>query len=112
MHVAAATAAACRRPPPAAVLRPSVLRVLPPSRQVEFPDGRSTLCLLPAKFHKKLWICKGSYCIIEEQAAAAEGERRVTGAFAVAPSSAASPPLEGHTGRLSGCDTWFGSLGT
>ncbi|PSC76350.1 RNA-binding EIF1AD [Micractinium conductrix] len=47
--------------------------------EVEFPDGRSTLCLLPAKFHKKLWICKGSYCIIEEQAAAAEGERRVTG---------------------------------
>lgn len=35
------------------------------SLQVEFPDGRTTLCLLPAKFHKKLWIKRGNFLIIE-----------------------------------------------
>lgn len=33
--------------------------------QVEYPDGRRTLCLLPARFHKKVWIKRGSYLIIQ-----------------------------------------------
>jgi probable RNA-binding protein EIF1AD len=44
--------------------------------QVEFPDGHTTLCLLPAKFHKKLWIKKGNYLIIEDTA---DADARVTG---------------------------------
>lgn len=33
--------------------------------QVQFPDGKRTLCLIPARFHKKLWIKRGNYLIIE-----------------------------------------------
>lgn len=33
--------------------------------QVEFPDGRRTLCLIPAKFHKKLWIKNGNFLVVE-----------------------------------------------
>lgn len=44
--------------------------------QVEFPDGRRTLCLIPAKFHKKLWIKNGNFLVVE----AAEGvDAAVTG---------------------------------
>ena len=37
----------------------------PLCRQVEFPDGRRTLCLLPAKFHKTVWVKRGNFLIIE-----------------------------------------------
>lgn len=33
--------------------------------QVAFPDGHRTLCLIPARFHKKLWIKNGSYVILD-----------------------------------------------
>ncbi|KAK2077849.1 hypothetical protein QBZ16_003717 [Prototheca wickerhamii] len=33
--------------------------------EVEFPDGKRTLCIIPAKFHKKLWIRNGSYLMVE-----------------------------------------------
>ena len=33
--------------------------------EVEYPDGRRTLCLLPARFHKKVWIKRGGYLIIQ-----------------------------------------------
>ena len=45
--------------------------------QVETADQRQLLCLLPARFHKKLWIRRGSFVIIRE-GAAAEGEAKVT----------------------------------
>lgn len=32
---------------------------------VELPNGERTLMLLPAKFHRKIWIRKGSYVIAE-----------------------------------------------
>ena len=41
-----------------------------------FPDGSRTLCFLPAKFHKKLWIRNGSFLIVENSEAA---DTRVTG---------------------------------
>lgn len=47
-----------------------------PSLQVEFPEGRKTLCLLPAKFHKKLWINRGTFLIVEDFE---DAESRVTG---------------------------------
>ncbi|KAL6782639.1 hypothetical protein ACKKBG_A07560 [Auxenochlorella protothecoides x Auxenochlorella symbiontica] len=34
--------------------------------EVEFPCGRRTLCLIPARFHKKLWIKNGNFLIVEE----------------------------------------------
>lgn len=60
------------------------LRLLPalflfPNTQVEYPDGRSTLCLLPAKFHKKVWVRKGSYLIVEDVPEAGGEGSRVTG---------------------------------
>jgi probable RNA-binding protein EIF1AD len=58
--------------PPLSLLNGKLKRV-----QVEFPDGRTTLCLLPAKFHKKLWIKKGNYLIVEDSPEATDS--RVTG---------------------------------
>lgn len=38
---------------------------LPPvSRQVERPDGSNALVLLPARFHKTLWIKRGGYLVV------------------------------------------------
>ena len=76
--------AAARRPrlPRHPTLLPASLRLhiltSHPS-QVEFPDGRSTLCLLPAKFHKKLWVKNGNYLIVEDAPEAAGEGSRVTG---------------------------------
>jgi probable RNA-binding protein EIF1AD len=48
--------------------------------QVETADGVSTLCLMPAKFHKKLWVKRGGYLIIEHsQDAASDSSSKVTG---------------------------------
>ena len=44
---------------------------------METADQRQLLCLLPARFHKKLWIRRGSFVIIRE-GNAAEGEAKVT----------------------------------
>ena len=44
---------------------------------METADQRQLLCLLPARFHKKLWIRRGSFVIIRE-GDAAEGEAKVT----------------------------------
>ena len=41
--------------------------------QVEFPDGRRTLAMLPARFNKKLWVRRGGYLIIEEGVAEGAG---------------------------------------
>lgn len=42
------------------------LRLHTTQTQVEFPCGRRTLCLIPARFHKKLWIKNGNFLIVEE----------------------------------------------
>ncbi|KAK9830876.1 hypothetical protein WJX81_000816 [Elliptochloris bilobata] len=34
--------------------------------EVEFPDGRRTLAMLPARFNKKLWVRRGGYLVVEE----------------------------------------------
>ena len=44
--------------------------------EVTFPDGKCTLCLIPARFHKKLWIKRGNYLIIEN---VEEADAAVTG---------------------------------
>lgn len=44
--------------------------------EVKFPDGKCTLCLIPARFHKKLWIKRGNYLIIEN---VEEADAAVTG---------------------------------
>lgn len=59
-------------PPPPPLTAPPPL---PP--QVGFPDGRRTLVLLPARFHKKLWIKRGNYLIVEESCEG--GDAAVTG---------------------------------
>ncbi|EFJ48885.1 hypothetical protein VOLCADRAFT_104609 [Volvox carteri f. nagariensis] len=45
---------------------------------VEFPDGRQTLVLMPAKFNKKLWVKRGGYLLVEDSPAAG-GDSKVTG---------------------------------
>lgn len=50
------------------------------SCQVEYPDGQQTLCIIPAKFNKKLWVRRGGYLIIDDSIEALEDESsRVTG---------------------------------
>ena len=53
--------------------------------QVQYPDGRQTLCLMPARFNKKLWVRRGGFLIIEDAAEAAEGGGAVTGAWPLGP---------------------------
>ncbi len=63
--------------------------------QVTLPDGRSTLCLLPNKFNKKLWLKRGGYAIIEEAPASqqpAQGED----ADAATEAAAAAPSQQQH----------------
>ncbi|KAF6259225.1 hypothetical protein COO60DRAFT_1030707 [Scenedesmus sp. NREL 46B-D3] len=33
--------------------------------EVEYPNGATTLCMMPAKFNRKLWVRRGGYLIIE-----------------------------------------------
>lgn len=48
--------------------------------EVEYPGGRSSLCLLPAKFNKTLWIRKGGYLVVEESPeAVTDSATKVTG---------------------------------
>ena len=50
--------------------------------QVDFPDGASSLVLLPAKFRKKLWIRKGNFLIIEQiHKAESKGKGRISGSI-------------------------------
>lgn len=46
--------------------------------QVEFPDGRQTLVLMPAKFNKKLWVKRGGYLLVEDSPAAGD-DSKITG---------------------------------
>lgn len=48
---------------------------------VELPDGHRALVILPAKFHKKIWIRKGSYVIVKaiEDSKTEGGERFFNG---------------------------------
>ncbi len=46
--------------------------------EVEFPCGRRSLALIPARFHKTLWIKRGTFLVVEDLGAGA-GEARVTG---------------------------------
>ncbi|KXZ47675.1 hypothetical protein GPECTOR_33g557 [Gonium pectorale] len=48
--------------------------------EVEFPDGRQTLVLMPAKFNKKLWVKRGGFLLVENSEAA-EGDTKVTGSI-------------------------------
>ena len=46
--------------------------------QVEFPNGRRTLAMLPARFNKKLWVRRGGYLIVDEAEDAAAGTGAVS----------------------------------
>ncbi len=61
--------------------------------QVAYPDGRQTLCLLPNKFNKKLWVKRGGYLLIEEGSAVNAG--------ADAPAETASQS-QASTGKVTG----------
>ncbi|KAG1680995.1 hypothetical protein FOA52_009954 [Chlamydomonas sp. UWO 241] len=50
--------------------------------EVELRNGRNTLVLMPAKFIKKLWVRKGGFVVIEQQAEAEEAGHKVTGTIA------------------------------
>ena len=49
------------------------------TQQVTRADGQNTLCLLPAKFNKKLWIRRGGYLVIDQ--GEQDGDNRVTGSI-------------------------------
>ncbi|KAG2489844.1 hypothetical protein HYH03_011647 [Edaphochlamys debaryana] len=46
--------------------------------EVEFPDGRQTLVMMPAKFNKKLWVKRGGFLLIEASEEAQQ-DTKVTG---------------------------------
>jgi len=48
--------------------------------EVQFANGSSTLCLLPSKFNKKLWIRKGGLVVVEETVLEAT-DAKVTGSI-------------------------------
>lgn len=48
--------------------------------EVEYPDGRTTLVLMPARFNKKLWVKRGGYLVIEDSPQA-EADTKVTGSI-------------------------------
>lgn len=43
---------------------------------VELPDGHTALVILPARFHKKIWIRKGSFVIVKAVRDDVEGDER------------------------------------
>ena len=43
--------------------------------EVQFDDGCTTLCMIPARFNKKLWIRKGGLVIVERPVAESEGAK-------------------------------------
>ncbi len=45
--------------------------------QVKLATGEQTLCMLPAKFNKKLWVKRGGYLIVEH--GGVDGGESVTG---------------------------------
>lgn len=48
--------------------------------EVEYPNGRQTLVIMPAKFNKMLWVRRGGFLIVEDSAAAeADTATQVTG---------------------------------
>eukprot|EP00879_Flechtneria_rotunda_P028248 GHRR01030340.1.p2 GENE.GHRR01030340.1~~GHRR01030340.1.p2 ORF type:complete len:108 (+),score=9.90 GHRR01030340.1:194-517(+) len=48
--------------------------------EVEYPHGTATLCIMPAKFKRKLWVRRGGYLIIEASPEAEQdSSSRVTG---------------------------------
>ena len=48
--------------------------------QVEYPNGSTTLCMMPAKFNRKLWVRRGGYLVIEPSLEAEQdANSRVTG---------------------------------
>ena len=50
---------------------------------MQYPSGRQTLCLLPSKFNKKLWVKRGGFLLVEECKETGEGsgpgQAKVTG---------------------------------
>ncbi len=46
--------------------------------QVQLPSGRQTLCMIPQKFNKKLWVRSGGFVVVEEDESAA-GDAKITG---------------------------------
>eukprot|EP00775_Hariotina_reticulata_P009258 gene9258-9424_t len=48
--------------------------------EVEYPNGSNTLCIMPAKFNRKLWVRRGGFLIIEPSPEAEQdATSRVTG---------------------------------
>jgi probable RNA-binding protein EIF1AD len=48
--------------------------------QVEYADGATTLCMMPAKFNRKLWVRRGGFLIVESSPEAQQDKgSRVTG---------------------------------
>ncbi|KAL3702129.1 hypothetical protein R1sor_020151 [Riccia sorocarpa] len=52
--------------------------------EVEDDDGQKTLCMLPARFHKSMWIKRGNFVIVDEgdREKVREAGSKVTGTVA------------------------------
>ena len=59
-----------------------IARRLALQHQVEHPQGKRALVMLPAKYNKKLWLLRGGFLIVDVCDAAAAGHAGVTGTVA------------------------------
>mmetsp|Transcript_21634 Transcript_21634/g.60134 ORF Transcript_21634/g.60134 Transcript_21634/m.60134 type:complete len:178 (+) Transcript_21634:68-601(+) len=50
--------------------------------EVEFPDGHTTLVLLPTRFQKKLWVKNGGFVVIDKADEAEVDGCKITGTIA------------------------------
>lgn len=71
--------------------------------EVQFESGATTLCLIPAKFHKKLWIRKGGLLIVDGPAAAAE--RSSAAAAAAEAEARADSPADAGAAAAAAADS-------
>ena len=51
--------------------------------EVEFEGGSTTLCMIPAKFNKKLWIRRGGLVVVEQTVTEATGAKVTANVVAV-----------------------------
>ncbi|KAG6547576.1 hypothetical protein Mapa_011025 [Marchantia paleacea] len=74
----------CPEPQPGQVLMRVVAMRGSNVIEVEDADAQKTLCMLPAKFHKSMWIKRGNFVLVDEgdREKAKEAGNKVTGTVA------------------------------
>jgi hypothetical protein len=102
---AAAARPAHPRPPSLTNSHTPTLSLPPP--QVERPDGSTFFAVLPARFHKRLWVKRGGYLIVDAPdgtagGGEAEGEAEAGASALAAAAAAAAASTAKGPGKVAG----------